>query len=275
MKREQIGAMNLHYLYYPFDYFLDVQQSLNMKSIELWGGAPHFLMDDESFDNCAALRKRIEDRGMKVSVFTPECTTYQYYTAAWDPYALEKGRKYYKLGLKAARELGASVLLTNCCGGARDEDPRRTFDRAVETFRQLAPVAADNGVTLAVETVRPEESLIVTRIDQLKNLLDAVGHPALKPAADTVAINVAGESLEQWFDAFGSDIANIHFVDGRPYGHLVWGDGLFPLADYVQLIKDRGYTGNLGQQITDFGYFDEPAEADKKNMARLSQFLDD
>ena len=274
IKREQLSAMNLHYLFYPFEYFLDVQQSLNIKSIEFWGGSPHFLMDDETYDDCSLIRKMVEDRGMKIKVFTPECTTYPYYTAAWDPYALKMGRAYYINGIKATKELGASVMLTNCCGGARNEDPKAAFDRAVETFKLLAPIAEDNGITLAVETVRPEESPIVTRIDELKNLIDAVGSPAIKPAMDLVAVAVNYETPKQWFDTFGQDIANIHFVDGRPYGHLAWGDGIFPLEDYVKLLNERAYTGNLGMQITEYDYFAAPDEADRRSMAVLEKYIE-
>ena len=73
--------------------------------------------------------------------------------------------------------MGAKIMLTNCCGGDWNEEPERTFDRAVQVLRKLAPVAEDNGVTLAVETVRPEESRVVITLPELKRLLDAVDHP--------------------------------------------------------------------------------------------------
>ena len=32
--------------------------------------------------------------------------------------------------------------------------------------------------------------------------------------ADTVAIYFAGETLEEWFQAFGKDLIHMHFIDG-------------------------------------------------------------
>ena len=43
INREQIAGMNIHYLFYSLDYFLDKQAELGFKTIELWGGAPHFI----------------------------------------------------------------------------------------------------------------------------------------------------------------------------------------------------------------------------------------
>ena len=59
----------------------------------------------------------------------------------------------------------------------------------------------------------------------------------------------------------------------RPYGHLVWGDGLYPLDDFIQVLNDNHYEGYLGQEITDGRYYDDPAEADRRNMAAFAPYL--
>ena len=41
INRDRIAGMNIHYLYYSLPYFLDAQQKLGVKTIELWAGAPH------------------------------------------------------------------------------------------------------------------------------------------------------------------------------------------------------------------------------------------
>lgn len=47
---------------------------------------------------------------------------------------------------------------------------------------------------------------------------------------DTCAMGVANETLEDWFTVFGDDIRHMHFVDGNPYGHLIWGTVYTTLA---------------------------------------------
>ena len=45
LRREQVAGMNIHYIMWSFDYFLDVQQRLGFKTIELWAAEPHVTLD--------------------------------------------------------------------------------------------------------------------------------------------------------------------------------------------------------------------------------------
>lgn len=45
LRREQIAGMNIHYIMWSLDYFLDVQQRLGFESIELWCAEPHVTLD--------------------------------------------------------------------------------------------------------------------------------------------------------------------------------------------------------------------------------------
>ena len=40
LRREQISGMNIHYIMWSLDYFLDAQQRIGFKSIELWVPSP-------------------------------------------------------------------------------------------------------------------------------------------------------------------------------------------------------------------------------------------
>lgn len=273
LRREQLAGMGIHYMYHSFDYFLKCQEELGFRTIEMWCGVPHFLLDDYGYQDTKELKKKVEDHGLHIGVFTPECAMYQYLICAHDKIAQEHAMGYYTNGIKAAGETGAKIMLTNCCGGDWNEDPKRTFDRAVQVLRKLAPVAADNNVTLAVETVRPEESRMIITLYQLKELLEAVDHPNVKAALDLTAVGVAGETVKEWFEVLGSDIRHMHFPDGRPYGHLVWGDGLHPMEDYIQLMNEYHYEGYLGQEITDGRYFADPREADRRNIKAFEPFF--
>lgn len=263
--RKQLSAMGIHYLYYPLDYMLDAQAKAGFQTIELVGMAPHFLMDHTGFQATAPVRKMAEDRGLTIGCFTPECAVYQYLMCAPDEGFHHRSMEYFKRGLEAAGQLGAAKLLTNCIGGTWDEDYERVYERAVRSLTLLAATAADYGVTIAVETVRPEESKCIITLPELKRLLGDVNHPNVKAGLDTIAMGVAGETPEEWFKTLGKDIVHTHFVDGRPYGHLVWGDGLFPLESYLDVLNKYHYEGLISQEITDFRYFEDPAAADARN----------
>ena len=78
----------------------------------------------------------------------------------------------------------------------------------------------------------------------------------------------------QWFETLGKNIVHLHFIDGRPYNHLVWGDGLYPLEKYLNVLNEFGYEGLLGQEITDGRYFDDPAAADMRNFKAFEPFFE-
>ena len=64
IKREQLAAIGIHYVYYPLDYMLDSQAKAGYKTIEMLGMAPHYLMDETGYQDPVELRKKVEARGM-------------------------------------------------------------------------------------------------------------------------------------------------------------------------------------------------------------------
>ena len=273
LQRRQIAGMNIHYLYYSLDYFLNAQADLGVETIELWGGMPHFWLDHSSIGDCSAMRRKLTERGLSLAVFTPENCIYPYQVAACEADHRAKSKAYFANGIRAAAELGCRIMEINSGWGNRDEPREEAWQRSADMLRSLAEIAGKEGIKLAIESLRPEESNLVTDIPSMRALLAQVDHPALKPMIDTCAMGVAGETLDGWFDAFGEDIIHIHFVDGTPYGHLVWGDGDRPMAAYVQSLNDHGYQGFLGQEITDGRYLDDPREADRRNMQHYLPFI--
>ena len=174
IRREQIAGMNMHYKYRTLDYFFKTQQALGIKNIEFWCARPHFLLDDYGFEDAAELKKNAADYGLTIGAFSPECTIYNYALCCHDETARKHSIGYFENGIRAAAEAGAKVMVLNCCGGARNEDPRRIFERAVQTLRRLSKTAAEEGVILAVETVRPEDATVINMLPELKKLLVAV-----------------------------------------------------------------------------------------------------
>lgn len=137
----------------------------------------------------------------------------------------------------------------------------------------LAEYAKIKNIRLAMESLRPQESNLATTVTDVKRMLDEVDHPNLKAMIDIIAMGVAGESIDQWFELLGENIIHMHFIDGNPYGHLVWGDGNHNLKEFLQTLERYGYKGYLGQEITEFDYFQNPAAADLKNMKAYEPFI--
>lgn len=273
VRPEQLCALGIHYVMYPLDYMLDGHAEAGYKAIELVGEAPHFYMDESWNQNPEEVRRKVEARGMRVALFTPECSCMQWRNNYADDGAHRRSMEYLKRAMDVCTRLGASMMLTNACGGTHDEDHDVAFDRAVRHFEQIARYAREAGVTMALESVRPQESKVCITLGDVATLVEAVDSPSLGAALDTVAMGVAGETPRQWFDRLGEKIVHCHFSDGRPYGHLVWGDGVFPLERYLDVLNEFGYEGMLGQEITDGRYLEDPKAADRRNFHAFARFF--
>lgn len=273
INREQIAGMNIHYLFYSLDYFLDKQSELGFKTIELWGGAPHFYLDSMGYQDAKEVRKKIESRGLQVKVFTPENVMYQYQMAAQTPELFEKSFQYFKNGLQVASELGCKIMQTNSGWGYWNEDREEAWKRSREMISKLADEAGRLGICLAMESLRPQESQLVVTLKDAKRMYDEVNSPNLKILIDTTAMSVQGETIDDWFDVFGDEVIHTHFIDSNPYGHLAWGFGNRSLQEYLEALNRHNYQGCLGQELTEFDYYENPGEIDRKNMAAFEPFI--
>ena len=273
LKREQLAGMGTHYKFYPLEYFLKCQAELGLQNIEVWCARPHFLLDDYGYEDPVAFQKKVESYGLHICAFSPECTVYNYNLCSYEPTAQKHSMGYFKKGIEAAASVKASTMVINCCGGARNEEPQRIFERAVKNLRELSAIAEDNGVVLAVETVRKDDSIIMNTLPELDALLKAVDSPSVQASLDLTVAGLAGESMEAWFQILGDCVRHIRFVDGRPHGRLVWGEGLRPIEDCIKSLNQHHYSGFLSLAINDAKYLDDPYAADQKNMSALEPYL--
>lgn len=275
IKREQLVAMNQHYRRFSLDYFLDCQERVGFKNIELWCGASHFWVDSNGHEDCKLLKDKLKSRGLKVvSVTTPSCA-YQYQYASQTKGILEESYKYFSNGIEVAAELGADRVVVNSGWGYDGEDESEMWKRATDNLRRIAEKAAEFDIKCVMESMRDDETNIVNSIQSAKRMYDAVGHPNLKIMVDTIASGAAGETLDDWFDMFGEDVIHMHFLDGDPYLHNVWGDGNTSLEKQLEAMNRRGFTGYLVQEIADEKYFSDPFSADIRNMRVLERFIEE
>ena len=255
IKAKQIAAMNVHYYYYPFEYFLDVQKKLGCSSIELWGGSPHVWVDHLTYGDCKILKKKVEDKGQDIVVFTPEWTSFRYMLCASEPDRHRKSMEYFKKCIKVTAELGVPYMCINAAGSDRDEPYDAAWERCVEAVCQLCEEAKRENVIIAMETLCRDQSGLVTSLNELTRLFSEVKCSHLKAVLDTVSVEAAGETIDQWFETLGKDIVHTHFVDGRNNSnHLIWGDGCFPSEKFIEKLINNGYQGYLGQEITARSY---------------------
>lgn len=272
---DRISVLNIHYNNYTLDYFLDCQAKLGIKNVELLGAHQGLWMDEHGYQDAAPIRRKLEERGLACPVFTPENCCYGYQFAAKEPEHIERCFRYFANGIRFGAELGAKILEANSGWGYWNEPEEEGFQRAAEMHSRLAEVAKEYGMTIACESLRPQETRIGYRLDQIKRLFDTVNHPNFKVMIDLTAMSVQGETVQRWFDTFGAEnIIHSHFQDCDPYGHYVWGDGKLNLHDTLRAFLDNGYKGLFSMELTDRGYYADPFYHDQRNMRNLRMYID-
>ncbi|MDI4650133.1 sugar phosphate isomerase/epimerase family protein [Cohnella hashimotonis] len=266
----QIAGMNEHYRLYPLDFFLDDMVRLELEAIELWAGAPHLYIEDATAADLRRIRAGIESRGLKLICYTPEQCQYPFNIAAKEPELRARSLAYFFRSLQAASELGAPMFQTVPGWGYFDEPAGEAWERTRDALAALAKEAGKHGIVITLEPLERRGTNIVTDLPALKRMLDDIRSPHLKVIIDTCPMAAAGETFDDYFKAFGDDVRHIHFVDSL---HKAWGDGDFPLADWLEELNRHRYRGYLTLEICARATFMEPTEAVLRSLSLLRSEL--
>ena len=269
----QVAGMNLAYVFFPLSHFLDAMVEFEIESVELWGGVPHLYADDVSVADVARVRREMERRDLTLACYTPEQCSYPVNLAASGDHARERSVRYFERSLEIAAELGAGLMLVTSGWGYRTEPQDEAWKRSRESLQRIALRAGDLGVDLALEALQPTESNLVIDMRSLGRMLAEIDSTRVRVCLDTVSMAVAGDSIDEFFVTFGEALSHIHLNDGRPAGHLTWGDGSLPLVDYLEQIARRDYRGHLTLEIADERYRLDPDDATRRGLAAVRRAL--
>ncbi|TLP62260.1 sugar phosphate isomerase/epimerase family protein [Microbispora triticiradicis] len=245
MSFPRITGSNFSYQHLPFDRFLDDAADLGREEVELWGIAPHFHVPWVSDAEARAVRRRVESRGLRVRCLTPEQVMYPVNIASPDTRLRAASIAMFRRAAELCAELGAGLLLLTPGRGHEDEPVEIGLRRSADALAEIAAYAGGLGVSCVLEPLQRVESNLLNDSRALARMLDEVGAPNLGAVLDTVGMAVAGESVDDYFDALGDRVRHVHLIDGRPAGHLAWGDGELPLAEYLAAFARRGYDGHM------------------------------
>lgn len=269
----QPAAMGIHYHYYSLEYMLEAQKRAGYQSIELFCAAPHVNITAEGIADRAELIRTVRDAGLRVVCVTPDNCMGPWQYAAAGRERIDQSKRYFLHTLHLAAELDCRQVACHSGWGLLDEPWEEAWKRSLDFVEWYCNEAKKLGLTLVMESLRAAESNLVNSLPMLERYLKELNCDNIKPMIDTCAMAVAGETMEEWFQAFGGDIAHMHFVDGTPYFHLALGDGNRPLDRYMAAVKANRYQGALTQEITDGRYYDDPAKADAQSYRVLRSYM--
>jgi len=215
----------------PVQEFLEATVSRGIGAVGLW-------RQDVAEVGLDALRRRVDDAGLRVSSL---CRG-GFLTASAEAdraAALADNRR----AIDETAMLGAPTLVMVVGGVDRaDKDLVGARSRVTEAIVELAPYAAERGVTLSLEPMHPmfaADRAVLSTVDQALDMAEASGSPAVGVVVDTYHV---------WWDPCLERAIGRAAESGRLFAYQVC-DWNLPLA--AEPLHSRGYMGD--------GYIDFPA----------------
>lgn len=151
-----------------------------------------------------------------------------------DPAIRENAKKYMKDCVEISAALGSPIFcgplysaVGKLVGRSRTQEE---WDLAVTGLRELAKVAGENGVTLAIEPLNRFETYFINIAEDAVKLVRDVDHPNIKVHLDTFHMNIEEKNLYEAIRNTGELLSHMHCCEndrGAPgSGHVDW-DGVF------------------------------------------------
>ena len=219
------------------------------------------------------LRKMTDDLGIPVV-----CHTFFADLNHPDAVARQAGVDACKRGFEAAVTLGAPAVMIPTPGkdGVDRDTSRRNWIAGLE---EVAPLAADAGVTLTVENFPGAASPFVVADDVLQAVREV---PGLKITYDN-GNAASGEDPAESFARCAQHVVHAHFkdwdvqdepaegfrpmLDGRYYRSALIGEGSIDHAACLRAMADAGYDGCINIEYEGNDYV--PADAVRRAVAYL------
>jgi sugar phosphate isomerase/epimerase len=149
-----------------------------------------------------------------------------------------------------AREIGIPIVNIGSGGKTGDEESTKA---AIAHIRELAKLAADSGVKLAV---KPHVGQAIHNGETGLRLMNEVDAPALGLNFDPSHLFRANETPQEVASRWGSRILASHFRDcpwregspGEPWQQIP-GRGAVDIPSTLEALKDAGYAGPLNLEV--------------------------
>jgi protein FrlC len=271
---DQVTGANFAYQHLAFEAFLDDMVALGREKVELWGIAPQLHIPRLTGATLADTRRQLDQRGLTVHCVTPEQVMYPVNIASPISWLREESVTLFRRAAEVCADLQAPLLFLTPGRGFENEPLHDAWQRSVDSLGEIASYAGALGVDCVLEPLQRVESNLVNDSRALRRMIDDVAVSNLGAALDTVAMAAAGETVSDYYANLGSLVRHVHLIDGRPTGHLAWGDGDLPLKDYLAAFEGAGYTGHFTFELFGDGtYARNPRAAVEQCLEAFSEVL--
>lgn len=269
---ELLGS-NRTYSHVPLEACLDELAAMGLTALDFVPQAPHFWCSHAETGDAAALRQKLEGRGLRATAVTPPA--YRYAITAPPGRQQQATLDYYRRCIGLAAELGAGRLVLGAEGACWDIERACLLDLAAELLDRLCAEAAPAGVRLLLaQVLGPEaplaaQSPVLGPAAELAGLIRRVGSPWLGACLDTNAMSLWGDDLPGWFARLGERTHLVRLCDGNYHGWKAWGEGCLPMGRYLAQLEEAGYAGPVSLLLPGEGYTGRPGYPLERALAAL------
>ncbi len=274
-KEIKLSAMNCHHRFYTLESFFANAKANGYSCVELWTGPQHFYMDYNGYETITKLKNLEQRYGIKIIGICPEQTNPKPNNmAAGVSWMHPQVEQYFKNAIDVAVEIKANQVVVTSGWAFLDEPKEEAYRHSVKMLQKISEYAEQKGMLLAIEALQYNESVLVNSVEDLQHLLKEVQRDALKVCLDSGAMAVAGNTIQEYFDAFHDDIIHVHFVDVKANTtHLAWGDGERNMKEDLQAFFQNKYHGVLSVECVNSQYFENPSAADKQSIQQFQKHM--
>lgn len=273
-----VSIMGPSYVHYPLEYFLDSLMACGVHQVDLWGAEPFFYRADydtpqEAEVELRRIRGEMAARDQKCVIYTPETLGYPFNFSDPLPRLLARTVEHFKWCMEDAHILECPRVFINSGCGMRSLPREESLARLVETVRKIADLAEESDIILTLEQLQPYESNLVVTKEDMRYVLEEVSSPNLRVCVDLVAMDVQGETLEEYFDLFGDRIEWIHYSDSH---HEELGTGSYGqerLRHWIDVLEEHDFENGIDLEVNDSIYWEDPHGPHMRSCAYLREML--
>lgn len=176
--------------------------------------------------------------------------------------------QYIVTAAKTANWLGSSVLAA-IISADPSRDAEAQFDDAAANLHDMGRVAADHGLTLAVEPMCILPNMLLATTTAAADVLRRADQPSTGLIFDTGHVATMGEDILTSFSEVFDQIALLQLADDP--GRVEPGAGKLPLVELAAAAVRRGYSGLIDLE---HDWLSPDREGETVGLERLRTFDD-
>lgn len=194
---------------------------------------PHFNSLTATDDERMALRRRLDELGLKVATIN-----------ATDgllgrPDDRERAMAYARASLRLARELGAYGVTMQSGVEPGPGKWSTVAQTAAADLRELGALAQELGLELTLEL---HKTMLMATTREALDLMALVDHPSVGVALDPSHLTYAGEDAATAARQLGPHVKHVHLRDGIGENIMVVpGDGTVDFTELARALREIGY----------------------------------